>query len=374
MEGFAVSVTLSAADNVLVTGVTGLIGGEVYRRLLTGGHTGRVWALVRSRDGKAPSERLAERFRRSGVEPPAEAHAIDGDVLLPGWGLNPADAEEVKRSVNVIFHNAADTSFAAHREIARTNIDGVRHLIELARSCARAPLIVYMSTASNVGDVRGTSVGEEEGCQPGNRHHNEYTYSKAVAEALLRDSGLPVLTLRPTIVLSEGLPDARFARQILWCVPVTRAFEALPLDPAARLDIVDVASVADAAVRLAACPNRRWDCYHISAGLNRAITVGDMGVVVNGFYSRKKPILLIPPAQWDRACMRAYVRTDLQKRIFQSLRHYMPFFNMDVVYDAGRLTADLGAEAPQVAAPTQYLPELLQLIGTKAALREAAVP
>jgi nucleoside-diphosphate-sugar epimerase len=365
---------MSAADNVLVTGVTGLIGGEVYRRLLAGGHCGRAWALIRSRDGKGPQERLAERFRRSGEEPPATARAIEGDVLLPGWGLSPSDASEVLGSVAVIFHNAADTSFATHHDTARTNIEGVRHLIDLARSCARPPLIVYMSTASNVGDVSGTSVAEDEGCKPGARHHNEYTYSKAVAEAMLRESELPVLTVRPTIVLSEGLPDARFARQILWCVPVTRAFEALPLDPQARLDIVDVASVAEAVVRLAACPNRRWDCYHLSAGANRAATVAELGEVVNAFYRRKTPIQLVPPAQWGRSYLRAFVRSDLQKRVYRSLRHYLPFLNMDVVYDPTRLNADLGAAAPQVAAPADYLPRLLQLIGTKAALREAAIP
>ena len=79
-----------------------------------------------------------------------------------------------------------------------------------------------MSTASNIGEVVGRSVTEDEGCRPENRHFHEYTQSKAVAEALLRESGLPVLTLMPSIVLSAGLPDPPFARQILWFVPATR--------------------------------------------------------------------------------------------------------------------------------------------------------
>jgi nucleoside-diphosphate-sugar epimerase len=99
--------------------------------------------------------------------------------------------------------------------LRRTNIEGVRRLVEFARSCDRPPLIVYMSTASNVGDVKGRCVAEDEGCRPENRHHNEYTKSKAIAEELLRTSGLPALVLRPTIVLGAGLPDPQFARQIL---------------------------------------------------------------------------------------------------------------------------------------------------------------
>ena len=42
---------------------------------------------------------------------------------------------------------------------------------------------------------------------------------------MLRYSGLEVLTLRPTIVLSAGLRDAAFAQMILWFVPLLRKFE-----------------------------------------------------------------------------------------------------------------------------------------------------
>src|SRR5207247_858656 len=91
---------------------------------------------------------------------------------------------------------------------------------------------------------------EEEGCRPENEHHNDYTRSKAVAETLIRDRGLPYLVLRPTIVLSAGLPDQKFARNILWFVPLVRKFDCLPADPDSRLDIVPVSFVADATVDL----------------------------------------------------------------------------------------------------------------------------
>ena len=67
------------------------------------------------------------------------------------------------------------------------------------------------------------------------------------------------------------------------------------------------------------------------------------------------------------------VRTPLQRQLFLSLRYYLPFFNMDVVFDDARLRADLG-ETPAVRPVSAYLPELLKLIRPKAALREAALP
>ena len=72
--------------------------------------------------------------------------------------------------------------------------------------------------------------------------------------------------------------------------------------------------------------------------------------------------------------LREYVRTDLQKRIFRSLRHYLPFLNMDVVYDDSRLRDALGADTPELLAVPDYLCDLLKLIKTSTAVREAALP
>ncbi len=365
---------LSATSRVLLTGATGLIGGELLHRL---DHAcARVWALVRPRGDDAPADRLAARYRRSGLRlgPGPTVAAVAGDVTAPDWGLDPTTLADVRAGTDVIIHSAADTSFAVRGDTGRTNVESARRLIDLARRCERRPLVVYVGTATNVGRAAGCCLPEEAGCQPGNEHFNEYTRSKAVAEALLRDSGLPVLTLRPTIVLGAGLPDPGFAKQILWCVPLTRCFRGLPIDPAARLDLVDVGFVAEAALALLRTPLRRWDCYHLSAGPAGAVTVGRLREVVDRMYHRKRPLHLIPPTAWTRADLRRYVRTPLQRRVFRSLRHYLPFLNMDVVFDDARLRADLGPALPPVWPAAAYLPDLVRLIRPRAALREAALP
>ncbi|HJZ59331.1 MAG TPA: SDR family oxidoreductase [Gemmataceae bacterium] len=367
---------LTPDGNVLITGLTGLIGGELFRTLAARGHAGNVWALVRPTVGRDPDARVRERLARSGDRGPPGCRLtpVAGDILEPHWGLSRADRDEIAAGVDVIVHSAADTSFAARPGVARTNVEGVRRLIEFARSCRRNPLVVYLSTASNVGRVAGRCVAEDHGCRPENDHFNEYTHSKAVGEWLVRESGLPVLVLRPTIVLSGGLPDPRFARQILWCAPLGRVFRALPVDPAGRIDVVDVEFVAEAAVRLMTCRTRSHDCYHLSAGPGGAVTVGEVSGLVDRAYGRRTPLRLIPPGEWTRAEHRTFVRTRLQREVFRSLRHYLPFLNMDVVYDDARLRADLGAAAPAVRPLDEYLPDLLRRIRSVAALREAALP
>jgi thioester reductase-like protein len=367
---------LSHASHVLISGVTGLIGGELLRRLTPTVTSGTIWPLIRPTADRDPEERLRQRLERSGDrrEIPANVRCVPGDMLDVDWGMDQDDLTTVTENVDIIIHNAADTSFAADRDPTATNVEGVERLIALARKCRRAPLILYMSTASNVGDVVGTCVTEDDGCRAENRHHNDYTKSKAVAEDLLRRSGLPVLTLRPTIVLSAGLPDAQFARQILWCVPITRIFEALPVDPASRVDVVDVGYVAESAIRLLCKSDRAYACYHISAGPRGAATIGEVMGLVDQHYGRKTPMRAIPPAEWKRATLRRYVQTDLQRKIYGSLRYYFPFLNMDVVYDDERLQRELGPATPVIQPLENYLIELLGLIRTQAALKEAALP
>ncbi len=366
---------LTQDSRVLVTGVTGLVGGEVFRHLLARGHRGRISALIRPTD-ESPARRIQARLERSGhrAGAPDNVRPVAGDILQPNWALGADDMLDVVGATDMIFHNAADTSFTDASDSGTTNVESVRNLIGLVKKCPSPPLIVYMSTASNVGDVADATVTEADGCRPDNRHFNAYTRSKAVAEQLLRDSGLPVLTLRPTIVLSEGLDDAKFARQILWCVPITRVFRALPVNPAARLDIVDVDFVAEATLRLAAKPERRFDCYHLSAGAADAQTISELSAAVGSFYGRRTPLATVPPALWTRPLLREALKEPVGRRIYRSLMYYFPFLNMNVVYDRTRLEQELGAACPAVKRVSDYMPRLLKLIGTKAAFKEAMVP
>jgi thioester reductase-like protein len=368
---------LSTESHVLVTGVTGLIGGEVLRTLATRGFT-RLSALVRPLADVTPQTRFIERMLRSG-ETEIDilrwgVEVLEGDVSEPGWNLSADDRQRLQDSVDIIVHCAADTSFIRNTAVLDTNVDGARHLMQLAGSCRRPPLIVYVSTATNSGKIGHRCLGEEEGCQPDNEHHNEYTRSKAIAESLLRASGLPVLTVRPPIVLSAGLSDQVFARNILWFFPFLRRFEALPIDPNSQLDVVPIDFVCDALLALLARPERRYDCYHISAGDRDGVTTGHVSALADEFYHRRKPLELIAPSGWDRTMFRKHIRTAQQRKIFAGLRYYLPFLNMDVTFDNARLREELGPRMPTVVPISHYLGSLLDQIRLKDALEKAARP
>lgn len=356
---------LQQGSNVFVTGATGLIGGELVRSLLAR-DVGKVWALVRPVLGSEPAARLAERMARSAGGRPmptgGAVQAVAGDLSGEQLDLREEDREEIRREADIIIHCAAETSFIRALACRRTNISGTRRLIEFARTCRRKPLFVYVSTAYVSGVVANACLGEDDALRPENRHHNEYTRSKAIAEEMVRNSGLDVLIVRPSVVLSAGLNDAGFARAILWFVPLLNELDAVPINPIAHPDVVPVQFVVDSILALLEKHSRQHQCYHVSAGPHCAANYVQLGRVLDRVYNRFSPLRFLAPSQWTREAHRHYVRTPEQRKIFASLRGYLPFLNMNVSYDHSRLRQELGERFPALVPLTEYLADLLALI------------
>jgi thioester reductase-like protein len=307
-------------------------------------------------------------MHRSGDEPAAAGiRAVAGDVSSPRLGLSDGAYDEIRSEVDVIIHSAAETSFLRAVACRSTNIAGAENLIRFTEQCARKPLLVCLSTAYVSGVVANACLSEMN--ELGNEHHNEYTRSKAVAEELFRSSGLPVLVVRPSIVLSAGVPDTAFARAILGFIPLLNELDAVPVNPSARADTVPVQFVVDCVVRLLQKPERRYDCYHITSGDLAAADYARLAAEMDEFYGRQEPLRLLPPAQWTRDKHRKYVATPAQRRIFASLKNYLPFLNMNVVYDNTRLRQELGEQFPALPPLTAYFPEMLERIAGKGRVR-----
>ncbi|MEE9297178.1 MAG: SDR family oxidoreductase [Phycisphaerae bacterium] len=367
---------LSGDSCVLLTGATGLIGGEVLRALLDLG-VRKVWTLVRAEEHTTPVGRLLVRMRRSGADLNGTTdfvHAVVGDTRSAELGLPRDDVERIRGAIDFVIHCAGATSFIRDAECVDTNIAGMRNLIDFVRRCERNPMIVYVSTAANSGAVTHACLGEDDGCKPDGDHHNEYTRSKAVAERMLLDSGLPALVVRPSIVLSAGLPDRVFARTILWFVPLLQNFDAVPIDPSSRLDIVPVDFVARSIIALMAARDRRWKCYHLSAGPRGATTCEAFSRYLDDFFRRENPLCLVPPDQWDGHLRRRHVRARHQRRLFGTFRYYLPFINMDIVYDNARLREEIGDDGVMVPGVTEYAGNLLRLITMEEAEAQSLNP
>jgi nucleoside-diphosphate-sugar epimerase len=204
-------------------------------------------------------------------------------------------------------------------------------------------------------------VTEDDACDDDSAHHNEYTRTKALAEKMLKDSGLDYLILRPSITISAGMSDRVFASAILWFLPLLNRLDAVPIDPAGRLDVVTVAYVAQAIAAAIDADRGPHDCYHISAG-RESLTLGRAARFLDGYYGRSEPLELIPPHLWTRDMHRQYVSTPEQRKTFATLKHYLPFLNMNVTYDNARLRGLLGDGMPPLDPFESYAGDLLEII------------
>lgn len=177
---------------VLVTGASGMLGGEVARTLLEKGWRVRVFqrghAAVANREG-------VDEVLGSVTDPDAVAKALEG--------------------VDDVVHLAAKVSFAGDWEdFVHVNITGTRVLLTVAQELG-VQNVVFVSSPSVA--HAGTSI-EGVGAEPANPRtaRGNYARSKAAAELLALETdgrGLRVAAIRPHIVWGPG--DTQLVERIV---------------------------------------------------------------------------------------------------------------------------------------------------------------
>ena len=240
---------------VLLTGASGLLGGELAGLLAARGHT--VTALVhrtravRRNDGSAvPTLPWAEGPR------PGMVAALQGNVQEPMLGLDAAGYAALRAGQDVIVHMAAVTAFDADPALlTAVNVEGTARVLAFAAAGPRPVPLLHVSTAYVCGEVSGP-VAEHD--PPGaGRFANGYEASKAQAEALVeqaRRGGLPAAIARPSIVVGAhangaiGRMDGVYALIRLVAKGHVRA---LPAAPGASLDLVPIDHVVGGLLHLA---------------------------------------------------------------------------------------------------------------------------
>ena len=181
---------------IFVTGGTGFVGRAVVGALLARGHS--VDGLVR------------------------HTPAIPGMRGIPGDLLTPDRYRSALAGADAVIHLAAATGKASAATHTRVNLEGTR---AIAAACAgsRRPLVFVSSVVVQYPD------------------HSRYPYAaaKAAAEAVVRESGLPHIIARPTIVAGPGSPVIG-ALGRLAMLPVVPVFG----DGTVRVQPVDLEDVA----------------------------------------------------------------------------------------------------------------------------------
>lgn len=220
---------------VLVTGASGLMGKVLIEKILYSvPDIGCVYAVVRSKRGKAPESRIEDMwklplFSRIREEKPhvmKKVIAVSGDILYDNLGIEQNQLKEICDEVSIVFHFAASLRLEAPlKEGLEMNTKGTLRVLELAKNIKNLVAFLHLSTAFCYPDyermaekVHDPPTDPHEVLRAASwltdkqlsllessiyqKHPNSYTYSKRLAEALVKESypQLPVTVVRPSIV------------------------------------------------------------------------------------------------------------------------------------------------------------------------------
>jgi thioester reductase-like protein len=126
----------------LVTGATGFIGRNLIERLLD--REGTIYVLVR----EGSRGRLEELRSRWGA-PEGRIVPVIGDLSQPMLGVSEQDRERLRGEVDHLFHLAAVYDMTADDESQRVaNVDGTRHMVELAHAIEAGRVHMVSSIAA----------------------------------------------------------------------------------------------------------------------------------------------------------------------------------------------------------------------------------
>lgn len=195
---------------VLLTGVTGFLGGYLLAELLANSNLD-IYCLVRSKNIILARERILEslsKTERTNIYDTNRIHAVCGDVALTHFGLSEAEYNELVKNVQMIIHSAAQVNWIkSYKALRSTNVIGTRNVIEFACKADAKP-VYFVSTLSvcyaNRGPERvdeSTNMSSYVGAMP-----LGYAQTKCISESLLHQAserGLPVAVIRPSLLCGD---------------------------------------------------------------------------------------------------------------------------------------------------------------------------
>ena len=232
------------APRILILGATGFIGQELTRRLTESGD--RVRILVRN-----PSK-IAPDLRSPRLE------CVPGD-------LNDASTiREAMAGIDTVFH-LARANVKSWSDYERYEIGVTREIAEAALATGVKRLIYTGTVDSYYAGAHAETITEDTPLDPGIERRNFYARAKAASERMLlqmhRERGLPVVIVRPGIVIGRGGSPMHWGVGMWWHGSVCQTWGS----GRNRLPLVLVGDVATGLIAAAEAPGIEGESFNLVA-------------------------------------------------------------------------------------------------------------
>jgi nucleoside-diphosphate-sugar epimerase len=336
--------TRAAEATLLLTGATGLVGGELFRRFLTSRPGLRFVILTRH------PERVAAQFRNT------RTSVLRADLVDPDLGLSPVTRRQVQAEVTEIIHCAADVRFDTPLEEARAaNSGGTGQLLALARQCPRLKKFAYVSTVYVAG--RSTGRFPEAPCFSNQGFVNTYQQSKFEAEqqVLGAMAEIPAAIFRLSTIIGDAatgrVQQFNYIHQLLKLLPHGDNLSIMPCDPKAPIDLITIDWVGAALAYLFEFGFVPGRVYQVCAGPEASLKLAQLIDLTLDIYAshpayRKwQPIVLpkgVDLATWEEYVKQALPNADIiRKELFRVLSYFAGHLALFQAFENRRTLAGL---------------------------------
>ena len=362
-------------DNVLLTGGTGFLGGEIARRILERHPRTRLVLLVRSTARETAPERVEKLLARMFGQAEAQRHAgrvevVEGDISLRGVGMDSERRARLAERVDHVIHCAASVRFDMPLDVARRdNTEGTRNVLSFAERLPRLARFDYIGTAFVAGDRRGL-IREDE-LDVGQRFSNSYEQTKMEAEKLVRAfaASHPTAIYRPSIVVGDsktgetttfqGFYQALMLYRRLYA---RKLIVLLPADPDTPLDLVPVDYVVDALFALIGSKESIGGCFHLTSGPGNTCTTDEILKMLADFTGVKQPPYVSKRAyeRLLRPILKTILFWDSRVDVARKAEIYMPYAWSNLIFDKTRTDAALEGSGITTPHARSYFVKLLE--------------
>ncbi len=208
-----------------VTGGTGFLGSHLVRRLVGDGHEVRV-------------------LRRNSSRTDLLSNVTDRVTYIAGDLFDGLALRSGMEGAHAVFHAAASVAFdgkRSHRTLYRTNVEGTRHVLNVALEMG-TPRFVHVSSISALGrSLTPEDCRDEESSWSDSGIFTGYAHSKYLAELEVHRAvaeGLSAVMVNPSLIMGPGRSGentTQLVEQIHRC--------RLPFYPPGSTNVVDVEDV-----------------------------------------------------------------------------------------------------------------------------------
>lgn len=341
------------SNHYVITGVSGFIGSSIMIELLRRNHDSKILAVLRDQEESQVKKQIAkitsELLRN--LSETLLARSQIHFCCMSSLGIKLAKL--FRDESFICFHAAARTEFDQTLIEGRNdNVFLTQSVLAAVRESGKCHRFVHFSTAFVCGRNRDLVLEESSP----KRFYNYYEQTKYESEEVVRHSGLDYLIVRPSIVVGHSQTgQAKHFRVFygmfrLW---LSGRIPRAPLDPGARVDIVPIDYVVNAAINLSELKSPKHQVYHLCAGRNFAYPRDIFKIGLKVF---KQPRAKFAPQFFVYLLSSPFIRRYIDHglcAILETFKGHFPYMgHKKREFDTTRIREALGekdAEAPHIS-------------------------